>query len=258
MSAAAPLTNAIVLALASVVGLGSILSRFATGARVPHSDPVVDDRATLQQVVPSGRVGRVGRVGTRSVGLAVLLTVVWMVGPLLCLALGTAMAGWVRGLPIAQQRRRLRQRVRAVPEALDLVVVLLRAGATPRQTLIELGRRGPPSTQAGFAAVALQLDRGQPFSSAIGALRMELGDAITPFVELLAASERYGLSTSHLVQQLSNETRALRRRHDEAAARMLPVKLSFPLVMCTLPSFVLLAIAPAVLAALSSLGANSW
>ena len=36
-------------------------------------------------------------------------------------------------------------------------------------------------------------------------------------------------------------------------ARRLPVRLSFPLVVCTLPSFVLLAIAPAVLGALSTL-----
>jgi tight adherence protein C len=36
------------------------------------------------------------------------------------------------------------------------------------------------------------------------------------------------------------------------------VKLSFPLVVCTLPSFVLLAIVPAMIAALSSLGGSAW
>ena len=61
-----------------------------------------------------------------------------------------------------------------------------------------------------------------------------------------------------VLTQLSVETRATRRRLDEAAARSLPVQLSFPLVVCTLPSFVLLAIAPAVLAALSSLSSNDW
>ena len=60
------------------------------------------------------------------------------------------------------------------------------------------------------------------------------------------------------LEQLSAEARRSRRRRDEADARRLPVRLSFPLVVCTLPSFVLLAIAPAVLAALSSLGATAW
>ncbi len=252
MSAAAPLASAIGLSLVSLIGVGSILSRTTIGARVPGSDRTTDGRRVHR------RAGVAGRVGRNAAGLTIFLTAAWLVGPMLSLALGMAIAGWVRGIPLVKQRHAQRQRVRAVPEALDLVVILLQAGATPRQTIVEVGRRGPQPTQPGFTAVARQLDRGQPFGTAIVALRVELGDAITPFVELVAATERYGLPTVHLVQQLSNETRALRRRHDEAAARSLPVKLSFPLVMCTLPSFVLLAIAPAVLAALSSLGADAW
>jgi tight adherence protein C len=61
-----------------------------------------------------------------------------------------------------------------------------------------------------------------------------------------------------VLDQLTIEIRAARRRLDQAAARKLPVRLSFPLVTCTLPSFVLLAIAPAVIAALSSLGGTAW
>jgi tight adherence protein C len=60
-----------------------------------------------------------------------------------------------------------------------------------------------------------------------------------------------------MLDQLSTEARAARRRLDEADARKLPVRLSFPLVVCTLPSFILLAIAPAVIAALSSLGSSA-
>ena len=56
-----------------------------------------------------------------------------------------------------------------------------------------------------------------------------------------------------MLESLAHEARASRRRQHEATARRLPVRLSFPLVVCTLPSFVLLAIAPAVIAALSSL-----
>ena len=61
------------------------------------------------------------------------------------------------------------------------------------------------------------------------------------------------------LEQFESEARAFldanasRRRQGEAAARRLPVRLSFPLVTCTLPSFVLLAIAPAILGAVSSL-----
>ena len=39
------------------------------------------------------------------------------------------------------------------------------------------------------------------------------------------------------------EARLLRRRASEVAARRLPVQLLFPLVLCTLPAFALLAVA---------------
>jgi hypothetical protein len=49
------------------------------------------------------------------------------------------------------------------------------------------------------------------------------------------------------------EAREQRRRDGQAAARELPIRLAAPLVLCTLPSFALLAIAPLLLGALSSL-----
>ena len=223
MSAASTLTNAIGLATATAIVCQAIISRLLNQARGPLSTRRDIDVERTHRIVPDRRTVRIGA-----------------------------------GLPFIRRRRMQQQLDRALPDVLDLVVVLLQAGATPRQTVIELSRQGPRSTQQGFAAAARQLERGQSFGVAVDALRRELGEAITPFVELITASERYGLPTAQVVQQLSSETRALRRRHDEAAARSLPVKLSFPLVMCTLPSFVLLAIAPAVLAALSSLGSHAW
>ena len=78
--------------------------------------------------------------------------------------------------------------------------------------------------------------------------------------ELAAApwrADRDGLPLAPVLDRLAAEARAARRRAGEAAARRLPVRLTFPLVICTLPSFVLLAIAPAVLGALSTLRADA-
>ena len=83
-----------------------------------------------------------------------------------------------------------------------------------------------------------------------------LGASAAGIADAISSCERYGLPLEPLLDQLAADTRATRRRLADADARKLPVRLSFPLVMCTLPSFVLLAIAPAVIAALSSLGAS--
>ena len=73
-------------------------------------------------------------------------------------------------------------------------------------------------------------------------------------LRLVATAVRYGLPLAPVLDRLIDEARAERRRHAAEAARRLPVALSFPLVVCSLPSFVLLAIVPAVLGAVASLG----
>ena len=62
-------------------------------------------------------------------------------------------------------------------------------------------------------------------------------------------AERHGTPVAHTLEQLALDVRERRRRQAEAEARTLPIRMSFPLVACTLPSFVLVAIVPAVLAA---------
>ena len=80
-----------------------------------------------------------------------------------------------------------------------------------------------------------------------------LGPDAAFFVDSLVTADRYGLPIGPVLDQLGAEVRAERSRRNQQLARTLPVKLSFPLVVCTLPSFVLLAIAPAVLGAVSEI-----
>jgi tight adherence protein C len=69
----------------------------------------------------------------------------------------------------------------------------------------------------------------------------------------LIAADRYGLPLAPVLDRLADEARQHRRRIADANARQLPVRLSLPLVLCTFPSFVLLAVVPLLLAAFSSL-----
>ena len=258
MTAATPLLTTAGIAIGIACGAHAALSALALSRRAPAASDfdcaVVDDCA----VDASARPRFDPRFRRRCVVLVVACIAMWFLGPLL--SAGVAIGAWgsVRGRTLADRRRRRQRVMRDVPEALDLIVALLHSGLTLRHTVLESSQRGPHSTRPGFGTVARQLDQGQPFGTAVRALREEFGDSITPCVELLVDAERSGLRTAQMVHQLANESRALRRRRDEAAARSLPVKLSFPLVICTLPSFVLLAIAPAVIAALTSLGTDAW
>ena len=97
------------------------------------------------------------------------------------------------------------------------------------------------------------MDRGERFADALGELQAHLGPIAQPLVDSLSAADRYGLPLAPVLERLASEARQQRRRETDATARELPVRLAVPLVLCTLPSFVLLAIVPLLLGALSSL-----
>ena len=155
---------------------------------------------------------------------------------------------------------RIRRKARATgdisagfPDALDLLVLSIRAGYLPAQAIGEIAPYLPVALQPSFYAVDQALQRGDRFADALGQLRLQLGPIAQPLVDSLSAADRYGLPLAPVLERLSFEARQQRRRDTDAAARELPVRLAMPLVLCTLPSFVLLAIVPLLLGALSSL-----
>lgn len=180
------------------------------------------------------------------------------IGPL-AVAVGGAAIVMARFLAPIRAARRVRFAIeRELPDAMDLLVLSVRAGLTPFQAVGELATSNEPLVGDAFAEVIRRTERGQPFADALAALPDRLGPSAAALADVIAASDRNGLALGPVLDQLAVEVRAARRRFDQAEARKLPVRLSFPLVTCTLPSFVLLAIAPAVIAALSSLGGTAW
>lgn len=188
---------------------------------------------------------------------AALLATTLVLGPAVALAVSAVAA------VVALQRRRTlhtrrrRQLDAAMVDAVELFVVCVHAGRSPTQAVADVGARAPPCLRAAFDSVELQLHRGRSLADALAALRSTAGPTGSELAAAVAAADRDGLPLAPILDRLAAEARAARRRAGEAAARQLPVRMTFPLVLCTLPSFVLLAIAPAVLGAVSTLRAGS-
>lgn len=141
----------------------------------------------------------------------------------------------------------------ALPDFIELVIVAIRAGLSPSLAVTVAAAQAPHSIRPALAEVVHQLDRGARLADALAVLPGLLGAGATTFSDALGTADRYGLPLEPVLDRLATDARDQRRREAERHARTLPVRLSFPLVVCTLPSFVLLAIAPAVLGAISTL-----
>jgi tight adherence protein C len=143
--------------------------------------------------------------------------------------------------------------IEAFPECIDLFIAALRAGYSPSQGINCWGRYAPRVLRPNFIAASRLIDEGERFVDAIRLLQKEIGAVSQSMCEVLISGDRLGIPVENLLFQLANEARLNRRRHAETEARQLPIRLSLPLVMCILPSFVILIIVPTIAGTLSQL-----
>ncbi len=92
---------------------------------------------------------------------------------------------------------------------------------------------------------------GQPLSDSLREFGQRMGGNLEPLMRLLLMAENDGLPVLQTINQLSAESRQHRRHHIDIQLRQLPTKLALPIVLFVLPSFVLLTVAPLVIANLS-------
>jgi len=243
---AGPSAHVVALAGLTVIVAARVAAPRATGRAVPSP------QSSEPSTPPPAHRWRAA-AGLVTLTLSALL----VAGPLLAIAAATSVVVAPRVRRIAAGRTTQHARRRAFPDVLDLLIIAIRSGLTPRQAVgVVAGVDGP--CQSALAEVVRRVQRGQPFADAMRALDEFLGPWATASVDAIATCDRYGLPLGPMLDELTADARTVRQRVDQAAARRLPVMLSFPLVVCTLPSFVLLAIVPAVVAALSSLRLPAW
>jgi Flp pilus assembly protein TadB len=141
-----------------------------------------------------------------------------------------------------------------LPDAMDLLVVAGAAGLAPRQALELVAQRGPPELRPAFAEVVARAGTGEPWARAVPHLVASVGEPARAIVHAIIAAEQDGAPMGTVLSRLADDARRQRRHDLEAAVRRLPVRLSFPLVCCSLPAFVLLTVVPLVAAGLRRLG----
>ena len=154
------------------------------------------------------------------------------------------------------RRRLVAERAIALPDAIELIVVAVRAGRSPTDAVRAAAPLSAAVLDEAFDAFDHRVHRGASFADGLAAFGDAIGTNARPLVDAMSTADRYGLPLAPVLDRLVDEARAERRRYAARAARRLPVALSFPLVACSLPAFVLLAIVPAVLGAIAALGAS--
>ncbi len=152
-----------------------------------------------------------------------------------------------------KRRMANRQKVvtKALPDALDLMVVCLESGLGLNATIQRIGdERGTVKDTLGqeFANVASDLRDGRPRADSLRALATRNGcDDLKALVGLIIQSDKLGASMAKTLRTHADLLRTRRRQRAEEAARKLPIKVLFPLAFCILPALFAITVGPAVL-----------
>lgn len=141
-------------------------------------------------------------------------------------------------------------------DATDMLGVLLLSGLSPAQAFQQLYQYVDEPTRTVFFDSSQLLTHGSRFQDVVRHLHVTLGYPAFALCEALLASERDGLAVGPMLERLSTVSRQQRRQQLDAAARQLPVRMAIPLVVCVLPSFVLLGVVPLFVGSLNGLGAH--
>lgn len=162
------------------------------------------------------------------------------------------MLGWM--LPFVFVRLRVRRRQnelqRALPDALDLMVVCVEAGLGMNQALMRVGeemeRLSPPICDE-LMVVGLEIRAGTPRPEALRNLATRTGvDDIRALVGMMIQTDRFGTSVARALRVQSDSLRTKRRQRAEEQAAKTSIKMLFPLVFFIFPALFIAILGPAV------------
>jgi tight adherence protein C len=164
-----------------------------------------------------------------------------------------AALGWVGPSLRVRSRARRRQKSiqRAIPDALDLMVVCVEAGLALNQALVRVAeeiRHVDAVTSDELTLVNLEIRAGVPRDEALRNLGDRTGVAdLQSLVAMLIQTDRFGTSIAQALRVHSDTMRTKRRQRAEEAAAKTTIKLVFPLAFCIFPALFVVILGPALI-----------
>jgi tight adherence protein C len=168
--------------------------------------------------------------------------------PVVALALGYLLPDMWLTWRVSARQRRLR---RALPDALDLLVICVEAGLGLDQALMKVSQDmkiAHPELSEELQFVNLEMRIGKTRIDALRELARRTGlDDIKALVAMLIQTERFGTSIAQSLRVYSDDMRLKRRQRAEEMSAKTSVKMVPPLVFFIFPALMVVILGPAII-----------
>ena len=152
---------------------------------------------------------------------------------------------------LQKTQKRQEKLLKALPDALDLMVVCVEAGMGLDEAINRVAKESKLQSQelsAEFDLLGLELRAGKPRQDALKNLAQRTNlEEVNNLVTLLIQADKFGTSIADTLRVYSDSFRTERFQRAEEMAAKMPVKLIFPLILFIFPALFVVIIGPAVI-----------
>ncbi len=151
---------------------------------------------------------------------------------------------WLRGR-IGARKSAIR---RSLPDMLDMLTISVEAGLGFDAAISKLVKNSEGALPQEFARMLQEIQAGVDRSDALRHMsqRTDVSELNT-FIMAIIQAEVFGISVAGVLRTQAKEMRLKRRQIAEEQAQKAPVKMVFPLVLCILPSTLIVILGPAII-----------
>jgi tight adherence protein C len=144
--------------------------------------------------------------------------------------------------------KRQRNIVKALPDALDLLVICVEAGLGFDAAMGKVYEKWDNDLAVAFGRVLREIQLGKIRREALRdmANRMDVPD-VTSFIAAIIQADQLGVSMSKILRVQSDQMRVKRRQRAQEKAQQAPVKMLIPMVFLIFPSIWIVLLGPAAI-----------
>jgi tight adherence protein C len=176
------------------------------------------------------------------------------------LSLGAAVIGYQLPELWLQSKinRRQKEILRALPDALDLLMICVEAGLGFNAAMARVQSKWEGELSLIFQRVLREMQLGKPRREALRDMADRVGlSELTSFVAAVIQSEQLGVSMANVLRVQSEAMRVKRRQLAEEEAQKAPIKMLFPMAFLIFPSLLIILLGPAALILMTSTLGNT-
>jgi tight adherence protein C len=135
-----------------------------------------------------------------------------------------------------------------LPDAIDMLTICVEAGMGFDAAMTQVARNTTGPLAAEFARSLQEMQIGKSRSQALRAMvdRTSVPELRT-FVSAVVQGSELGIPVAQVLREQAKDMRVRRRQRAEGRAQQVPVKITFPLILCLFPALLIMVVGPGII-----------